>query len=81
MKTGAERLQEFPLGTRVVVRYKLSNPVIEPLSDALGELREIDATRCVIDTRSGLLTVPLADVVLAKAVPPPPAKVRRRPLA
>jgi len=60
------------IGTRVVVRYQIEGG----LSDALGVLSSRTPTHCVIDTRRGLTTVDLADVVLAKRVPPPP---ERRP--
>lgn len=56
------------LGTRVVVRSRIPNGQ----TDALGYLRAIDSRSCTIDTRHGLVTVLLADVDLAKAVPPPP---------
>lgn len=80
-------LRSVPLGTRVVVRTRIPGG----LTDALGYLRERSALpgaegadtveTCSIETRlSGLVTVALADVVAAKAVPEPPAR-RPRTLA
>ena len=58
------------IGTRVVVRYRIEGG----FSDALGVLSSRTPTHCVIDTRRGLTTVDLAEVVLAKQVPPPPQR-------
>lgn len=66
-------IRTAPLGTRVVVRRRIP----DGLTDALGYLRAVTATECVVETRHGLRAVPLADVVAAKEVPPPPP--RRRP--
>ncbi|MBC7723398.1 MAG: ferrous iron transport protein A [Burkholderiaceae bacterium] len=60
-------------GTRVVVRYRIEGGH----TDALGDLVSVGATICVVETRRGLVTIALADIALAKAVPPPPE--RRRP--
>lgn len=43
-------------------------------TDAVGYLRERDASHCILETRRGLVTLSLADVHLAKAVPPPPPR-------
>jgi len=58
------------IGTRVVVRYRIEGG----FSDALGVLSSRTPTHCVIDTRRGPATVDLAEVVLAKQVPPPPQR-------
>ena len=63
-------LSQVDIGTRVVVRYRIEGG----LSDALGVLSSRTPTHCVIDTRRGLTTVDLADVVLAKQVPPSPTR-------
>lgn len=57
-----------PLGTRMTVRRKIDGG----FADALGYLREVTATECVVETRRGLVTVPLDEVSAAKLVPPPP---------
>ncbi len=67
-------LRTTPLGTRVVVRRSIEGG---KLTDALGFLRDVTAEACVVETRDGLKTVPLAAVVAAKEVPPAPP--RRRP--
>ena len=61
-------------GIRVVARYRIDGGY----TDALGWLRSSDARSCVIETRRGLVTVPLTDVVAAKRVPPP-AERKGRP--
>ncbi|GIG28604.1 hypothetical protein Cma02nite_12040 [Cellulomonas marina] len=68
-------------GTRVVVRRV--RPEAAPgeprLTDVLGDVLTSDAAGLRIRTRHGDVDVPAADVVLAKTVPPPPA--RRAPRA
>ena len=68
-------LATVALDRRVVVRYRIPGG----FTDALGYLRSRDSLSCVIETLRGKVTVPLADVVAAKAVPEPPA--RRPPRA
>jgi hypothetical protein len=51
-------------------------------TDAVGYLRERTASECVVETRRGLVTIPLDEVTAAKAVPPPPARrAPRHPLS
>jgi len=66
----ADFLATATLGTRVVARYRIAGG----FTDALGYLRSCDGTACVIQTRRGLVTVELSDVVAAKAVPEPPVR-------
>ena len=61
-------------GERVVIRYRLDDGMA---TDALGYVSSIDATQCVVETKRGAVTVPLADVIASKLVPPPPAGRRR----
>ncbi len=68
-------LRVFELGTRVVVRYRLPDG---RATDALGILRQLNEVTAVIETKRGLETVPTADVLLAKAVPPAAASPRVR---
>ena len=79
MSQDAVRLiAEAPLGSRLVVRKRISGG----FSDALGYLRSSTETECVIETKRGLVTIPLAEVVAAKEVPPPPPpRTRRHPPA
>lgn len=72
-----DRLRTIPLGTRVVVRYLIEDG--ERATDALGELLDRTDDEVVIQTRRGLERVPLAQVLLAKPVPPPPPSRNRRP--
>ncbi|MHA7176850.1 putative acetyltransferase [Arthrobacter sp. Sr24] len=74
MNTALERLAQLPLGTRMVVRYRIDGGS----TDALGDLTARDSLSCTITTRSGPLTIKYDDVQLAKAVPPPPAPRARR---
>ncbi|WP_026546003.1 hypothetical protein [Arthrobacter sp. 35/47] len=71
----AELLASLPLGTRVVVRYRIEGG----LTDALGNLTARDSASCTIEGRQGDVVVPLSAVTAAKPVPPPPP--RRRPRA
>lgn len=66
-------------GTRVVVRSRIGGG----FTDALGVLRSRTQTQCAVETKRGLVTITLADVVAAKEVPPPPVPrpPRRPPMA
>lgn len=65
-----ELLTSLPLGTRVVVRYRIEGG----LTDALGELTARDAVSCTVAARRGDVVVPLDAVTAAKPVPPPPPR-------
>lgn len=65
-------LLDLPLGTRVVVRYRIEGG----FTDALGPLLARDATTCTVETKRGLVVVPLDAVVAAKPVPPPPVRAK-----
>jgi len=65
-----EVLSTVPIGTRIVARYR----TVGGFTDALGYLRTRDGEACVIETRRGLVTVRLVDVVAAKQVPEPPLR-------
>ena len=73
--TPVEFLRSIPIGTRVVVRYRLEDG---RATDALGHLRARDAGHVVVETRRGLDSVALATVIAAKEVPPPPPPRSRR---
>lgn len=68
----AQYLSTAPIGARVVARYRIPTG----FTDALGYLLSCDDRVCSIDTRRGVVEIPLADVVAAKQVPEPP---KRRP--
>jgi len=74
VNTALARLLALPLGTRVVIRYRLDGGT----TDALGELVARDLASFTVSTRTGEVQVPAADVQLAKPVPPPPARRERR---
>ncbi len=63
-------LSETPLGTRVVVRYRIEGG----LTDALGELVERTGGECTVRTRREDVTIALPLVVAAKEVPPAPPR-------
>lgn len=73
MITPESVLMALPLGTRVVVRYRIEGG----LTDALGDLVARDSATCTVAGRRGDVVVPLDAVTAAKPVPPPPP--RRRP--
>ncbi|GAB3252022.1 putative acetyltransferase [Arthrobacter pigmenti] len=70
LNRAAQTLTTLPLGTRVVVRYRIP----DGLTDALGYLRGIDDARCTVETRTSDVVIELADVQAAKEVPPPPPR-------
>lgn len=71
------------VGRRVVLRSRLASGDSVPggptLTDTLGDVMSVTPEAVVIDTRKGPVTVERSSIVLAKAVPPPPA--RRAPRA
>jgi hypothetical protein len=64
-------LRALPLGTRLIVRYRLHDGQ-HGATDALGDLIAVDAVTCTVATRRGEVVIPIADIVAAKQVPPPP---------
>lgn len=78
MTDPAALILSSPLGTRMTVRRRIDGG----FTDALGYLREVTATGCTVETRRGLVTVPLSEVTAVKLVPPPPPRraPRREPL-
>ncbi|MCX6500206.1 MAG: hypothetical protein NTU93_15640 [Arthrobacter sp.] len=63
-------LSEAPLGTRVVVRYRIEGG----LTDALGELVARADGGCTVRTRRADVVIQLGLVVAAKQVPPAPPR-------
>lgn len=71
-------LADAPLGTRVVVRYRIEGG----LTDALGELVGRSDGECTVRTRRSDVVIALALVAAAKEVPPaPPRRTPRHPAA
>jgi len=66
-------LATAPLGTRVVVRYRIPGGA----TDALGDLIARTPSTCTVATRRGDIELPLGDVIAAKPVPPPPIRRAR----
>lgn len=71
------KLRALPLGTRVVVRYRLHGDT-HTATDALGELVHVGDASCTVATRRGEVVIAIADIVAAKTVPPPPERHPRR---
>lgn len=63
-------LSDTPLGTRVVVRYRIEGG----LTDALGELVGKSDGECTVRTRRSDVVIALHLVVAAKEVPPAPPR-------
>lgn len=63
-------LSDAPLGTRVVVRYRIDGG----LTDALGDLVGRSDGGCTVRTRRADVVIPLQLVVAAKEVPPAPPR-------
>ena len=70
MSAAADLVSTIELGTRLVVRKRIEGG----FTDAVGYLRSVDKTECVVETRHGPVTIRLAEIVAAKKVPPPPAR-------
>lgn len=68
------------IGTRVVVRYRLSPSALgttgETVTDALGYLEAINETSVTIKTRTAIVLIERSLITHVKEVPPPP--IRRR---
>ncbi len=75
-EAAARFVMQAEAGTRVVVRGRIEGGV----TDAVGYLRSCDGAVCVVETKRGLVSIVLADIVAAKEVPPPPAPRPRRRL-
>ena len=59
------------VGHRVVVRRVIGVREERPLfTDILGELREYGDEDLVVETKRGVVRVPLAAIVAAKRIPP-----------
>ena len=69
----ADFLATAPLGTRVVVRYRIPGGA----TDALGDLIARTRGTCTVATRRGDVELPLTEVIAAKPVPPPPIRRAR----
>ncbi len=75
MSSPVEFIQSAALGTRMTVRRRLhADPSGARFTDAVGYLRERSATEITVEARHGLVTIAMAEVTAAKAVPPPPAR-------
>lgn len=61
----------WPVGTRVVIRYRLPEG---GFSDALGDLVAATDETAVVATRRGHVTVTAAAAVTGRRVPPPPPR-------
>jgi hypothetical protein len=70
-------LRALPLGTRIVVRYRLHGEE-HGATDALGELVHVGAAECTVATRRGEVVIAFGDIVAAKTVPPAPERRPRR---
>lgn len=67
---------EAALGSRVVVRHRLSEPdaVGHTLSDVVGELVQVGPGSLTVATRHGPVVLARADVTAFKVVPPRPSR-------
>jgi GNAT superfamily N-acetyltransferase len=77
MRRMATDVRSLPLGSRVVVRWRLETPdraTGATLTDAVGTLVAADADGVTVETSRGPVTIPLDRVTAAKEVPPKPSR-------
>ena len=70
-------VRRIPLGSRVVVRWRLAEADAATgatLTDSVGVLTGRDTEQVVVETSRGPVTIDLATVTAAKEVPPKPAR-------
>jgi GNAT superfamily N-acetyltransferase len=77
MRRMVSDVRTLPVGSRVVVRWRLSAP--DPatgatLTDSVGTLVAADEVGLSVETARGLVTIPLERVTAAKEVPPRPTR-------
>ncbi len=66
------------VGHRVVVRRFVEMREDRPIfTDVVGDLVEWGVREITVVTRRGPVTVPIADIVAGKRIPPAPARRRR----
>jgi GNAT superfamily N-acetyltransferase len=73
----ASDVRTLPLGSRVVVRWRLDAPdeaTGATLTDAVGTLVSADDAAVTVETSRGSVTIPLDRVTAAKEVPPKPSR-------
>ncbi len=68
----ASRLDETPLGTRVVVRYLIEDG--QRATDVLGQLTLRSDTSITVDGPTGLIEIPRTAIVAGKPIPPRPQR-------
>jgi GNAT superfamily N-acetyltransferase len=68
-------MQIPPVGTRVMIRYRLPAGSVPPLTDAVGHLVQTTPTLQVRTKRGEVVAVSVDRVVVIKALPPAPVRV------
>ena len=68
MTSAHDAFLTLPLGTRVVVRYRVPGGA----TDVLGPLLARSELDCQVRGKAGPVTIRLADIVAAKQIPPAP---------
>ncbi len=71
----SQPLHDVALGTRVVVRYLIEGG--ERATDALGHITSRTSSHLTVETRTGPVVIPTADIVAGKPIPAPPQRTRR----
>ncbi|TPG15913.1 GNAT family N-acetyltransferase [Pedococcus bigeumensis] len=77
MRRMSTDVSNLPLGSRVVVRWRLEAP--DPatgatLTDAVGTLLSRDGETVTVETSRGPVTIPTSRITAAKEVPPKPSR-------
>lgn len=77
-RSGVDAVRALPelVGRRVSLRYRIDDPTTPAtLTDAVGEITEVDPDSVVVDTRAGPVRVPADAVRAVREIPP--ARPRR----
>jgi hypothetical protein len=66
--------RSWETGTRVMIRRRLPVGATHLFSDVIGTIVRTDVTGVTLETRSGTVDVPAAEIALGKPVPPAPVR-------
>ena len=74
---GTPPWRSWETGTRVMIRRRLPAGATHLYTDVIGTIVRTDVTGVTLETRSGSVVVPAAEIALGKPVPPAPPRRTR----